>query len=583
MSFKKTLIFLAILLALGGYYYVVEVKMAAKKQAAETADKRLFTVKKEEIATLALKRTDGEIVLKKGEKGWQLEQPVAAATDAAEVDRLLTDFADAQRDKTIADKADNLEEFGLNAPEFVLTATTAANASFVLSIGKETPTMSGFYAKTENAPAVVSIDNLTQANLSKTAFDLRDKTILAFDPAQVKKAAFTLPANAAAPAATVELAQQDAVWSIAAPQQFSADTEKVNAILSQIKSARIQEFVSETPTNLAEYGLDAPQKSLALTIGDEPTPQTLLIGKRNDEKGGVYAQYAATGNVFLIPSTIDDEFPKALNDLRDKALVRFENTDIQKIEIKTLAETVTLQREAADAWKIVAQAEFPANADKVNVLLNDAKNAKAAEFVDAATDPMLFGFDRPNVMVSLWKNMEESPLQLVVGNPNIDNTGLYVKTGEVVTLADPTILSQLRQSAFALRNKTIAPFKADDVASFEITYQESSLVVEKSGENWKAEQETLQAFEVNNLLYDLAALEFVEEPIASAPDLSLYGLNTPAATVTLRNAKHEELVTFLFGKQAEKLFVKTAAADAIYPINAAFLDELPKQATDLAQ
>ena len=583
MSFKKTLIFLAILLALGGYYYVVEVKMAAKKQEAETADKRLFSVKKDDITTLTLKRTDGEIVLKKGETGWQMEQPVAAATDGAEVDRLLTAFVEAQRDKVIADKTDNLEEFGLNAPEFVITATNAANASFSAALGKETPTMSGFYVKVGDAPEIVSIDNLTQANLSKTAYDLRDKTILAFDPTLIKKATFTLPATDAAPAATVELTQENAVWNITAPQPFTADTEKINAILSQIKSAKIKEFVTETPTNLTEYGLDAPLKSLALTIGEDPTPQTLLIGKRNDENGGVYAQHAATGNVFLIPSTIDDEFPKALNDLRDKALVRFENADIQKIEIKTLAETVTLQRESADAWKIVVPEEFPANADKVNVLLNDAKNAKASTFVDAATDPAMFGFERPNVMVSFWKNEEESPLQLVVGNPDVENTGLYVRAGETIALADPGILSQLRQSAFVLRNKTIASFKADEVASFDITYPDGSIAVEKSGDDWKANNEETQAFKINNLLYDLAALEFAEEPIASAADLAQYGLNAPAATVTLRNAKREELVTFLFGKQADKLFVKTAAADAVYPIDAAFWDELPKQAADLAE
>ena len=583
MSFKKTLIFLAILLALGGYYYVVEVKMAAKKQEAETVNKRLFSVKKDEITTLTLKRADGEIVLKKGETGWQMEQPVAAAADGAEVDRLLTAFADAQRDKTIADKAENLEEFGLNAPEFVITATNAANASFSVSLGKETPTASGFYAKVGDKPDIVSIDNLTQANLSKTAYDLRDKTIFAFDPAQIKKAAFTLPANAAAPAATVELTQENAVWSITAPQPFTADTEKVNAILSQIKSAKIKEFVTETPTNLAEYGLDAPQKSLALTIGEEPTPQTLLIGKRNDENGGVYAQHAATGNVFLIPSTIDDEFPKALNDLRDKALVRFENADIQKIEIRTLAETVTLQREAGDTWKIVAPAEFPANTDRVNVLLNDAKNAKSLEFVDAAADQTWFGFDRPNVMVSFWKTGEDNPLQLIVGNPNVENTGFYVKTGDGVSLTAPIILAQLKQSAFELRNRAIAPFKADDIALLEIKYPETAIMIEKDGDAWKAGGKTLQTFEVNNLLYDLAALEFAEEPITSAADLASYGLNAPAATVTLRNAKNEELAAFQFGKQADKLFVKTAAADAVYPIDAAFWDELPKQAADLAE
>ena len=72
MSFKKTLIFFVALLLLGGYYYVFEIKMAEKKEAAETAQKQLFQLKKEDIAAISLKRAAEEIVLKKRENVWNI-------------------------------------------------------------------------------------------------------------------------------------------------------------------------------------------------------------------------------------------------------------------------------------------------------------------------------------------------------------------------------------------------------------------------------------------------------------------------------------------------------------------------------
>lgn len=586
MSFKKTLIFFVALLLLGGYYYVFEIKMAEKKEAAETAQKQLFQLKKEDIAAISLKRAAEEIVLKKQENVWKLEQPVAALADANAVDALLTAFIGAEREKTVAEKAEKPEEFGLNAPEIVIAATTQSNAASTLSIGQMTPTSTAYYATAGHAPAVFTISAAFKTEIDKTVYDLRDKTALDFDPAQVKTARFTVTSPEKPTPETIELSQENALWQITSPKTANADTAKVNAILSELKNAAVMEFVAETPDKLADYGLDAPQKILTLTVGDGQE-KMLRLGKRSEERGGVYAQHEATGNIFMLPGTVDDEFPNTLNDLRDKTLLTFENDAIQSVEIATATETIAAQR-ADTAWKLVTPAEFPADAIALNALLNDAKNAKAADFVDdAGTDLAAYGLNPAQLTLTLRAKEADAAHALLIGSAAPNNAGVYAKVGNqdgVVIIPNETA-AQFRKTAFDLRDKKIVKFDAEQVKTIEVAYPDNTLVLKQDGDLWKADGQEVQAFKINNLLYDISALEFAQEPLAATPDVTPYGLTTPAATITLRNAKGEEAAVITVGRSPDNsanVYAKTSAADKIYPIAAAFLDELPKDAASLA-
>jgi hypothetical protein len=93
---------------------------------------------------------------------------------------------------------------------------------------------SGYYARVDNQEKVVLISSLVKTGLDKSMYDLRDKTILAFEPTQVKKAILTLPSEAHQ---SVELEQEQEAWKIVVPRQYQADTEKMNAQLSKITSS----------------------------------------------------------------------------------------------------------------------------------------------------------------------------------------------------------------------------------------------------------------------------------------------------------------------------------------------------------
>jgi hypothetical protein len=601
MSFKKTLIFFIILLLLGGYYYIFEIRIAEKKQAAEEAEKRLFQFQEDDIQEIIVKRSDQEIGLKKQDDVWKMVQPVAASADIQNVKDLITTFVDAERDKMIVEKSSDDQEFGLDNPELVVTAKIQeSDTDFQLSIGKETPTASGFYARVGAAPAVITINTSVKTSLDKTMYDLRDKTILDFDPAQVKQTIFTIKNPDSGTTQEIRLEQADDLWKIVSPKEFKADTTKMVSLLSKVKSSRIKEFIEEDPENLAQYKLDQPDTTLSLVVGDDNTRKILLLGKTDEAKDGIYAKYEAAKNVFFVPTDLVKQFPKNVNDLRDKTLLTFNNEDVQKIELISRDETVVLEHSFSDQaeeksegeWKIIQPGEFKADDLKVQNLLSDARGIHVEQFVtDEPIALNLYGLESPQITLNLWEKDQEKPQQLLLGNADVENTGVYAKLGDQdsLVLVKTDALEQLKKTAFDLRYKRILSFTQNQIKKIQIKYPETIILLEKDGDVWKAkepEKKELLPYKVNNLIYDLGDLEFKEEILTPEEDLSVYGLHEPQVEVTLWEENDREVFTLLAGKQQENadvLYVKIMAENTVYAIDSSFLDEFPKDLKDLTE
>lgn len=588
MSIKKTVILFIILVLMGGYYYT-RVNLSEKQQAQEEAAKKVFTATEEALQEISIKRQNEEIVLKKQEETWKMLQPVEAFTDAEAVKQLVTDFVKAEQQKTVAEDKSQDQEFGLDQPQLVVIAKGQAGTSpMQLALGNETPTTSGFYARVDNQEKVVIVGSPVKTGLDKSMYDLRDKTILAFAPDQVKKAILTLPSEAHP---SVELEQKDAKWQIVTPQNYQADTAKMNAMLSKITSSSIKAFTAEKADNLAQYSLDQPNATLSLFVGEDKSQKTLFLGKKNESGDGVYAKHEGAQNVFLVDAAILDEFPKSVNDLRDKTLFAFKSPDIQKIELASQGETIVLERASEEEWQITQPESFKADSAKVQQLLSNAESATVQQFVsDTPEDLAQYGLAAQPFTIRLWQKDQETPHELLLGSPDQANTGIYAKLGSqnAVVLVKADTLAQLHQSAFDLRYKKILAFDRAQVEQIQLTYADQKLVLEKDGDDWKAtepEQKTVAFFKVNNLLYDLNELEFTQKLDAPDANLSKYGLAEPEVRITLR-ASDKELLALLIGKAVqgqEHRYVKLAADATVYAIAPQFLQELPKNLADLAE
>lgn len=588
MSIKKTVILFIILVLMGAYYYT-QVNLSEKQQAEEEAARKLFNASEETIQEITLQRQNEKIVLEKQEETWKMIQPVEDAADTDAVKRMVMNFVNAEQKKTIADDSSKDQEFGLDKPQLIVNARGQDGNAMYLAIGSETPTASGYYAHVDNQPQVIAISSQIKTGLDKSLYDLRDKTILAFEPTQVKKAILTLPSE---DSQTVELEQKNDTWKIVAPQQYQADTEKMNSFLSKITSSQVKAFITEKAEDLTQYGLEYPTATLSLMVGEDKSQKTLFLGKKNESEEGVYAKHEAMENVFLVDATILDEFPKQINDLRDKTLLAFNNAGIQKIELRSQEESIVLEREAEEDWAITQPQNFAADWEEVRQLLSNARSLTVQQFInDAPQDLEQYGLASPVLTIRLWEQEQEIPHELLLGSPDPQNAGMYAKVGnqDSVVLVKTEALEQLHKTVFELRERKILAFERDKVAKFELHYADQRLVLEKDGDEWQAtepEQKSLAMYKVNNLLYDLSDLKFTQKLTEAEADLSKYGLADPEIRITLHDDSGNELLTLLVGRAVEGQethYVKLDAEAVVYAIDPQFLQELPKTSADLEE
>jgi uncharacterized protein DUF4340 len=90
----------------------------------------------------------------------------------------------------------------------------------------------------------------------------------------------------------------DTLWYLE-PQDVRADYWRISGTLIRLANMRASRKVTDTPRDLATYGLDAPRD--ALTLQDpNGVDYTLLIGAKTPNDGGYYAKTPDSDTVWLV-------------------------------------------------------------------------------------------------------------------------------------------------------------------------------------------------------------------------------------------------------------------------------------------
>ena len=115
---------LAILLVLvGGFYYLYEVRWAPERELAESRKGRVFTAEAADVTSVELKRPDSTVSLTREGDAWRLTSPVSARGNRGTIDGTVTTLVTAKMDREIDPKPASLAEFGLDKPAAQVTLT----------------------------------------------------------------------------------------------------------------------------------------------------------------------------------------------------------------------------------------------------------------------------------------------------------------------------------------------------------------------------------------------------------------------------------------------------------------------------
>jgi hypothetical protein len=589
MNWKSVVVLTVIVAGLGGFYYYDTYRLAPARDKAESNKGRLWMIEPKDVEAFTIKRPAETIRLKRADGGgWEMLEPVKARGDRATADDVVTSLATVRRDREISPNPAKPGDFGLDpAAAEVQLDVKGRKEPLVLQIGAKSPTGAWVYAREGGKPAVMTISEVAGRDTGRPVADFRDKTVLAFD----KKTVSGLDLEVGGDRISL-LAEGPRKWQIAKPTAYRADGDVVSDFLDKLDAARVKEFVAESPPSLAPYGLDRPATVTIWTGKDKDrSSKTLLFGRGDVDKKGVYVMRAGEPAVMLVPEDLWTAFPKTVAALRDKTVVAYAQDKVNRIEIDSPKGQVVIAKDGA-GWKITAPDALQADSGAVNSLLWSIRDLRASAFLSDSPADIVRFVKKPEVTVRIWEEGAKEPRTVLVG-PSAEVRGgkpaavAAVEGQGPVALVDAKALGDLAKSEMDLRDKSLFPaFDLADVKRARLMAAGKPLVVERSGESdWKVLEPSrgpAKGDKVTNLVLGLKSLRWKDIVSPKGDDPSRYGLDHPELEVSLYKGDGAEVGTLLVGKQEGAVtYVRVKAAPAIYAVDSQLLSDIRKAPTEV--
>ncbi|PYM42861.1 MAG: hypothetical protein DME12_06000 [Candidatus Rokuibacteriota bacterium] len=580
MRWQTTAVLAVVLLALGTFYYVYEIRGGPERAKIEAQKGRLWTVDAADVDEMELKRGAEAVTLKRESDGWRLLVPVTARGDRSRVDETLTTLTTARVDREIESAPTRLDQYGLDKPAAAVTLQLKDGRRLELQLGAKSPTGVWVYAREAGKAAVFVVSDTVLRDVTRPLSEFRDKTVLAFGARQVT--AFEVVTREG----TLAVEQVDGRWRLTRPVALAADTETVTAFLDKLQSTRIKEFVAESPKSLVPYGLERPIRVSIHTGRDKDRVTASLLIGTVDKAKGVYAMRPGESSVLLLPAETWELVPKNVAVLRNKVVVEIDRDKVTRVDLESPKGKVGLTQEQ-NRWRIVAPENLPADQVEAGALLFKLRDLKAQGFLTDDASGIARYLARPTVRVTIGATGAAAPTTVLLA-PAPDRRGGKAMAYAAVSGRGPVVLvgadalDGLTRSVTELRDRTVLPaLEPRDVRTVRVRAGGQTLVVERSGEaDWRIIEGgtgPAKGSNVENLLYVLRGLKWKAIAAPGGQDPMRYGLDAPTFEATLLRAGGAEIATVLVGRrEGDHAYVKLKVRPAIYDVDAKALGELPK-------
>jgi len=583
----KTLVILAVVAAgLGGFLVVDNYWLVPKREKTEGAKGRLWTIEPKDVETVTIKRRGETIRLKRVADGWEMLEPVKARADRGAVDEVVTSLATLRSDREIDPNPAKLSDFGLEPPAAEVTLEVKnGKAPLTLAVGGKNPTGVWVYAREGSKPAVVALGESVFRDTARPVSDFRDKTVFAFDRKSVTAVDLDLDGSRM----TLE-AQEGGKWKIAKPGPYPADADVVADALDKLAGAKVKEFLGE-PKPLTPYGLDKPS-SVTIWLGKDKdrTSKTLLFGKVDKAKKGVYVERQGEPEVLMTTDEVWDKLPRTVAAARDKVVFTYAYDKVSRVELDHARGKVTLERDGI-TWKITAPEALAADTGVVNGLLWRLRDLRASGFLDESASGIARYLAKPAVTVRVWEEGAKEPrtfLLTLSKDLKAGQTGVAATAGQgPVVMVESKAVTDLEKTATDLRDRTVvASFDMKEVKRVRVVAGDKRLVVEKRGEDsWRVVEGgkgAAKELKVTGLLLALRALRWKDIAAPDASQGQKFGLDKPEVEVTVLKGDGTEMAKLVIGRSEDKAaYVQSKSVPGVYVVDPTTLDEIRKAPTDI--
>ena len=563
--------------------FVVGVKFLEKvsKEINDLRNKWAFEYDTHAVERVRLEREESEpVVCSKAEQLWWITQPLSDRADTERIKEILDELKNLEiaKEDFVSDSKEDIINYGLDKPVFTISIGTTDNVQTLL-LGHSLDEM--IYAKLEGESSIFLVHDMILRNLDLELNDLRDKQLLRFDAIGtygIEK----IDINSSDTNLVMEkTVQYD--WMIKSPTNILADRDVVREFVEKIKDLQIQQYIDDSGTNFAKYGLaDSPiEVSVFRRIGEGETVK-FFIGKADENGGLCYVRRDGEDAVYTVPTENFYDIAKAgYLSFRDKLVMEFPKETAQKIVVNRdgntlICETTEDSTMRRPKWSMISPVTMEAELDSINQVVWNLSFLLADKIVTlSAENPADYGFDNPllrasityeeagmaahsNEVISekndLVKPNELKTKTLLIGNkvePEKDKTNYYAKVdGEEMIFQ--VGWTDVRDYSIELVTRTLFSFDTANAKSIKVIHPQKELLFQKNEDYvWqmlKPEVMPLSGNLADRIMSSMKLLMGESIVQYSNKDLSKFGLDNPQFNITVSFDDTE--VSLLVGKEA---------------------------------
>lgn len=572
-QFAGTLATVALLGALAGYYFLVDLPQEEKELQETRQSARVVPHLLDQVHDFIYQHRDLKVYAVKEGITWKLKEPVAALGDHMTINGMLQELENTRHLRVVEESPQDLGAYGLKNPGIQITLKEDTFGEETVLIGDESPIGHSAYWKTAADPRVLLVPGFRK-NWIKTLYDFRDKTLLRLKPESITALTLTRPQN------VLKLEKKEDGWVLTSPIKAHGDPGAIGDLISKMKHSRAEAFVEESPKNLAPYGLAAPAHAALFSDGKDTWE--LFLGNAKEE-GRIHAKLKTQANVVLVESKMKDWMETSHLDLIDKRVLTFEENEIAEIEITGPSGKLHLVKSEGDQakWTIKGAGE-EADQAVINGLLFDLKEVRALEFISFG-EPENFGLKPPAQTLTL-KNKNGNRQSLSLGNHNLGGKKVYLARSldNGIFALEKEQADKIFRPVDDFKNRRPIHLEESKANRIVLTYPAATFELERSDGGWNLLRpekiEGLKPYIGNDILWTLNNLQ-IEKEIAS-PTPEEKKLASPSLALAVFDANKTPLVEVRVGpstRDPNLLVSRISGHDAPLLIQNRFLDEIPHE------
>ena len=373
-------------------------KKLLKESLYDFRFKKVLPLRSDRVVKVHFEKGDQSVDLKrlKGHE-WEILSPIKTKGDRYAIEGFISTATDEKVVRFLDNPPQKPEEFGWDHPrmKIVLTWTETAKGSkkdedkkkdkepekkeksATILVGKDRDKQH-IYVKVGGNPSVLIVKNSYVKDLDKKVYDFRDKNVWDYEIDDVTRVRYEDKKKDLVIEA--KKSQKDDTWSLVKPKRVLADTRAVENWLWNLSDFRVKKFLSKDEFEKQAGASAAPEATFEIEVKGKKAPQKLVLYHVKD-------QWIAQGDepdwYYLLDTKDVQKTFKTVFDLRYRRIVKFEDTDVAKVEIKTKKKSFLFTKKKNLWYEKIGEKEKKKvpNIDVLNFLweLGDLKYTKLLE------------------------------------------------------------------------------------------------------------------------------------------------------------------------------------------------------------